>query len=804
MSGCAIIQTYTVQMQEHFPEVWNLLSHKSEFNNSIHVTAISCAWPCFACNRLLHLHFGEIRPKFQGNDVDNPTLPSVLDVIGSLSHDAEAIALFDALLFHGTGVYTNPFLADPKTMTIDKNRVVFKAGTNSQKPVVFVMPIPVPLICGSQETSLLDSPKKLTYNCTALKVASASCNTPTTPRYETSSLSAGINIQYPDSCSLEDTIPVYDGCYSQGNFSFTDYHWCNLSCMSRYGVLAPEDGEAPNNSFTTELPTLDSSMFSIALVAFTMGTFGDNPPDLPVSFNLHFAIMLGTYNHCKEPIVHIVITLTWFTVVFQSGITLFNNFISSLSSLYALANAPTTFCSFLHDCLTQHPSIVQFPVAAMVGACLAAQCSYGEVWFIHIPECAPTLAIPATRHFMLWHAATLNSTFSFSTTTIPSHLSPFSTTPTRRHAPKRLRQANIGPTQQKSKEQGGGQPKCLPTLPCLLVLPSPLGISSVEPRSTCSATAAAATKAQQEDNEEKPVESVKKTHASVVKKVKKDKRCILVALCDAEDKAASAAAKKLTLTAKILKNNGADVALPPRSAGTGVQLGSATPHIVSDRARHPQSDDDEDPKDSEGSDVDEELALIVDKGKESDKDSDADADAEDIANEDTANDDAADEDAKGEDMSVGDDGDGGELAAVDDDTVMDEDFMTTPRKATTSNASSVPEGSPSPPPSDHLEDLQGASRTTGGFARGNAFGTASNMADFVHDDDVPTIHTRSSGKVILYTTLARTDTPHSATTPWFPTLAPILKAVSRKYAIVAKSMISMWDVSSSLSKSEHH
>ncbi|KAF9497287.1 hypothetical protein BDN71DRAFT_1545421 [Pleurotus eryngii] len=314
--------------------------------------------------------------------------------------------------------------------------------------------------------------------------------------------------------------------------------------------------------------------------------------------------------------------------------------------------------------------------------------------------------------------------------------------------------------------------QCLPTLLCLLVLPSPLGISSVEPRSTCSATAAAATKAQQEDNEEKPVESVKKTHASVVKKVKKDKRCILVALCDAEDKAASAAAKKLTLTAKILKNNGADVALPPRSAGTGVQLGSATPHIVSDRARHPQSgdeedpDDDEDPKNGEDSDVDEELAAIVDKGKgkardlhnlgaESDKDSDADADAKDAANED-----AADEDAKSEDMGVGDDGDGG----LHGYTSQGHYFQAQHRTASHTSASSVPEGFPSPPPSDHLEDLQGASCTTGGFACGNAFGTASNMADFVHDDDVPTIHTHSSGK-----------------------------AISRKYAIVAKSMISMWD-----------
>ncbi|KAF9496403.1 hypothetical protein BDN71DRAFT_1505717 [Pleurotus eryngii] len=67
------------------------------------------------------------------------------------------------------------------------------------------------------------------------------------------------------------------------------------------------------------------------------------------------------------------------------------------------------------------------------------------------------------------------------------------------------------------------------------------------------------------------------------------------------------------------------------------------------------------------------------------------------------------------------------------------------------------------------------------------------MADFVCHDDVPTFQSHGSGKVILYTTLARTDTPHSATILRFPTLAPILKAISRKYAIVAKSMISMWN-----------
>ncbi|KAF9493230.1 hypothetical protein BDN71DRAFT_1432683 [Pleurotus eryngii] len=48
-------------------------------------------------------------------------------------------------------------------------------------------------------------------------------------------------------------------------------------------------------------------------------------------------------------------------------------------------------------------------------------------------------------------------------------------------------------------------------MPVDAALPS-LDISSVKPRSTCST--AAATKAQQEDNEEEPVESVKKTHCN--------------------------------------------------------------------------------------------------------------------------------------------------------------------------------------------------------------------------------------------------------------------------------------------------
>ncbi|KAF9487067.1 hypothetical protein BDN71DRAFT_1514329 [Pleurotus eryngii] len=370
-----------------------------------------------------------------------------------------------------------------------------------------------------------------------------------------------------------------------------------------------------------------------------------------------------------------------------------------------------------------------------------------------------------------------------------------------------------------------------------------LANSLLKPRSTRSATAAA--KAQQEANEEEPVEPVKTPRASAVKKIKKDKRTSTVR--DAEDKAAAVtAAKKLTLTAKLLKESGAGVALPPRSAGTGVQLGSATPRIVSDRARRPKSDDEEYSADEEDPDDDavakdgddsgdkEEPAPVVDKGKgkardlhnlgaESDKELDVDVEEEkddEDADED-ANEDANEKDVDSENMGTGDDS---ELAAVGEDTAMDEDLMVTPRKpaatprksttskrnpsqspvghrhaakaqrctSTHTSASSAPEGSPSPL-SDHLEDLQGALRTTGGFAHGKAFGTALNMADFVRHDDIPIFQSHSSGKVILYSTLTRTDTPHSATIPRFPTLAPILKAISRKYPTVTTSLISIWD-----------
>lgn len=225
-------------------------------------------------------------------------------------------------------------------------------------------------------------------------------------------------------------------------------------------------------------------------------------------------------------------------------------------------------------------------------------------------------------------------------------------------------------------------------------------------------------------------------------------------------------------TSKILNESGAGVAPPPRSTSTGIQIPSTTPRIVSDRARRPDPDsgDDEDlqvdtdSKDDSNSGDEEELAAVKDKGKgkardlrnlgaESDKESDADADVGDKENDDEDVDEEAAGAAEGEVAGVSD-GSGDDEG---DATIMDVDVNITPRKpakrdasqspltdkhtgkaqrrnvshsSAASSAASLPAPSRSPSPSDNLQELQGASRTTGGFARGNAFGTAPNMADF--------------------------------------------------------------------------
>ncbi|KAF9490883.1 hypothetical protein BDN71DRAFT_1434362 [Pleurotus eryngii] len=363
--------------------------------------------------------------------------------------------------------------------------------------------------------------------------------------------------------------------------------------------------------------------------------------------------------------------------------------------------------------------------------------------------------------------------------------------------------------------------------------------TAIKPRSIRSATAAAkAVQEASQETEDEEEQPAKKTCASAAKKTTKTKKEKKTSTdCDAEDKAAKAVAKKnMILTSKILNESGAGVAPPPHSTSTGIQIPSTIPCIVSDCAHHPDpsSGDDEDPqidtnsKDDSNSSDEEELAVVKDKGKgkardlhnlgaESDKDSDADVDVENKENDNEDVDEEAARAAEGEVTGVGD-GSGDDEG---DATIMDVDVNITPHKpakrdasqssltdkhtgkaqrcnvshsSAASSAASLLAPSCSPSPSDNLQKLQGASRTTGGFACGNAFGTASNMADFVPVDDVPPIETHGKGKVVMHTTLGMTDKPHSVTMARFPMLAPILKILTRKFPTVTESAISVLDV----------
>ncbi|KAF9492997.1 hypothetical protein BDN71DRAFT_1508973 [Pleurotus eryngii] len=151
--------------------------------------------------------------------------------------------------------------------------------------------------------------------------------------------------------------------------------------------------------------------------------------------------------------------------------------------------------------------------------------------------------------------------------------------------------------------------------------------------------------------------------------------------------------------------------------------------------------------------------------------------------------------AKGEVASAGDGSDGDNEG---NDTIMDVDVNITPRKpaskheasqspltdkhtskaqchtvshsSAASSAASLPVPSHSPSLSNNLQELRGVSQTTDGFANGNAFSTAANMADFVPVD----------GPLCDYGLL--------------PTLVPILKILARKFPTVTESAISLFDV----------
>ncbi|KAF9486753.1 hypothetical protein BDN71DRAFT_1514666 [Pleurotus eryngii] len=58
----------------------------------------------------------------------------------------------------------------------------------------------------------------------------------------------------------------------------------------------------------------------------------------------------------------------------------------------------------------------------------------------------------------------------------------------------------------------------------------------------------------------------------------------------------------------------------------------------------------------------------------------------------------------------------------------------------------------------------------------------------------PPIETHGKGEVVMHTTLGMTNKPHSVTMACFPTLAPILQILTRKFPSMTESAISVFDV----------
>ena len=87
------------------------------------------------------------------------------------------------------------------------------------------------------------------------------------------------------------------------------------------------------------------------------------------------------------------------------------------------------------------------------------------------------------------------------------------------------------------------------------------------------------------------------------------------------------------------------------------------------------------------------------------------------------------------------------------------------------------------PPSSPTQNLQGASRVTGGFARGCARGNVFNFADAINlSSDPSTIYQK--GKILLYTSNGDVSIMKSKVSlkhDVMPTLRPILLSLKKRY-----------------------
>ncbi|KAF4566614.1 hypothetical protein EYR40_002796 [Pleurotus pulmonarius] len=301
-----------------------------------------------------NLQPSELRSRYNAQSDDDGKLPSLLFVMARLTSKDAMVPIFDSLLFRGSGIYMNPFTSNPRDFCLNAKRVLFSSGPYKGRAPIFVMPVIVhrcnllsPVHVNDNVSSkhlrltgwvfgelfehfsaFIGSIFNLNYvyaymessrfqfssRSTPKESAPSAPSTPQnsarhslafaspsqrTPRSR-SSIEAPVP-KFSHSLGPEDTIPVYDGRPQAGNFGFDDKHWRNLSKMPRLGVPPPAAGKEPDNKLAVEILPFEPHRFCVALVGFTLGAFnpGDLPTETQVSFNLQFAILIGSYVYKK-------------------------------------------------------------------------------------------------------------------------------------------------------------------------------------------------------------------------------------------------------------------------------------------------------------------------------------------------------------------------------------------------------------------------------------------------------------------------------------------------------------------------
>ncbi|KAF9495922.1 hypothetical protein BDN71DRAFT_1506267, partial [Pleurotus eryngii] len=247
-------------------------------------------------------------------------------------------------------------------------------------------------------------------------------------------------------------------------------------------------------------------------------------------------------------------------------------------------------------------------------------------------------------------------------------------------------------------------------------------------------------------------------------RAKKDKNMTSADHDAADEEVNETTVEHLTDTARTLQESGAPLALPARRVGTRVTLAPITSSITTSCIRH------EEPEDvpqittkDKGKGRDLTNLGLLDAEEEKDEGEDAEAEKSDEEGNEEKDADAGsngneDGELKKTDNEDNNEDNAAEVTMPADLSDNDEDAMevdpTTPKRPTTTSkrrasaspttacqmgkglrkdithASASSHQAPPSPTSDNLEDLQGAFRTMGGFARGKAMGVALNMADF--------------------------------------------------------------------------